>query len=165
MYQIQVKAQWETLKADIPDLSMDMAMKKITMSVSGLGDSCAGLCAILASGVTAAAYELGGIDWLVVKICEMEKFFVMSCGTLIAGLSLKLGLDYPAGAYMFAPMGCMGGVATFFGLVKAVPYFDKKFPDLLHMLHQAQLIVCAGLAFMFVVLLQAARDAEGFVER
>ena len=66
---------------------------------------------------------------------------------------------------MFAPMGCMGGIALFFGLVKAVPFFDKKFPDLLHMLHQAQLAICAGLAFMFVVLLQAARDALGFVER
>ena len=165
MYEIQVKAQWETLKADIPDLSMELAMQKVTMTVSGLGDSCAGLFAILASGVTAAAYELGGMDWLVVKICDMEKFFVMSCGTLISGLALKLSLDYPAGSYMFAPMGCMGAIATFFGLVKAMPFFDKKFPDLLHMLHQAQLVVCAGLAFMFIVLLSAARDALGFVER
>lgn len=165
MYQIQVKAQWDTLKADIPDLSMELAMKKITLTVSGLGDSCAGLFAILASGVTAAAYELGGIDWLVVKVCEMEKFFVMSCGTLIAGLSIKLSLDYPAGSYMFAPLGCMGSVAAFFGLVKAVPFFDKKFPDLLHMLHQAQLVVCGGLGVMFVILLQSARDATGFVER
>eukprot|EP01044_Picomonas_judraskeda_P040118 COSAG03_NODE_19544_length_334_cov_1.502128_1_plen_31_part_01 len=31
----------------------------------------------------------------------------------------------------------MGCVATFFGLVKAVPYFDRRFPDLLHILHQA----------------------------
>ena len=59
----------------------------------------------------------------------------------------------------------MGCVATFFGLVKAVPYFDRAFPDLLHMLHQAQLVVCGGLGFMFVVLLQAARDAVGFVHR
>eukprot|EP01046_Picozoa_sp_COSAG06_P011011 COSAG06_NODE_618_length_13744_cov_19.800220_3_plen_202_part_00 len=165
MYQIQVKAQWETLKLDMPDLTMEMAMKQITMTIGGLGDSCAGLFAILASGITAAAYDLGGIDWLVVKICEMEKFFVITCGTMILGLSLKLALDYPAGSYMFAPMGSMGCVATFFGLVKAVPFFDRKFPDLLHMLHQAQLVVCAGLGVMFVVLLQAARDAEGFVER
>ena len=57
-----------------------MAMARAQMSISGLGDSAAGLFVILSSGITTAAYNLGGMSWLIVHVVEMEKFFILGAG-------------------------------------------------------------------------------------
>ena len=165
MYAIHVKANWDTLQYEMPGMSMEMAMKRASMSISGLGDSAAGLFVILSSGITTAAYNLGGMSWLIVHVVEMEKFFVMGCGSMVFGLGLKLSLDCPAGNFLFVPMGGIGSVTAFLGVVQAVPWFQKKFPDLMYMLHKAQVILCCSLGALFVLMTQMARDASGFVER
>eukprot|EP01047_Picozoa_sp_COSAG01_P048014 COSAG01_NODE_4638_length_4859_cov_7.638967_4_plen_297_part_01 len=105
MYAVEVKAKWAELSVSMPGLSMENAMSRVTGVVSGLGDSCAGLFVILASGVTTAAYDLGGLSWLVVHVVEMEKFFVIGTGLMISGIAAKTGAEFPAGNFLFAPMG------------------------------------------------------------
>jgi hypothetical protein len=163
MYAISVKANWQELSVDMPDLDMDQAMSRVTGTVSGLGDSAMGLITILASGVTAMSYDLGGMPWLLVNVVSMEKFFVLGSGLVISGVAFKMGFDYPAGNWMFAPMGLCGAVTMFFGAVKAVPWFEKKFPDIMYMLHKAQLVVIGFLAAIFVLLISAARGTKEFI--
>lgn len=95
---------------------------------------------------------------------EQEKFFVMGTGLMISGISVKMGMDFPAGNFLFGPMGLIGSVTIFFGTVQAVPWFQKKLPDLMHFIHQAQLAVTGALGIIFIGLLQTARDVEGFVD-
>jgi len=66
MYAIHVKANWATLQHEMPGMDMDMAMKRVTMSISSIGDSAAGLFVILSSGISTAAFNLGGLNWLIV---------------------------------------------------------------------------------------------------
>jgi hypothetical protein len=94
----------------------------------------------------------------------MEKFFVMGCGSLVLGLGMKLSYDMPAGNFLFVPMGLVGSTTAFLGLIKAVPWFHKKFPDIMYMLHQAQIILCITLGVMFVLFVQLARRAGEFVD-
>ena len=97
-------------------------------------------------------------------VVEMEKFFVMGCGSLVLGLGMKLSYDMPAGNFLFVPMGLVGSTTAFLGLIKAVPWFHKKFPDIMYMLHQAQIILCITLGVMFVLFVQLARRAGEFVD-
>ena len=183
MYSVRVKANWEpcpdsplclnangtlpecdeSLCAKMPDMDMGMAMERVTLSISGLGDSAMGLVVILASGITTAAYDLGGMSWLLVQLVDMEQFFVLGCGTIVTGIAIKLGVDCPAGNYVFAPMGLIGTATAFLGVVQSVPWFQRKFPDLMYLLHKAQLAVCASLVVMFLLLIQMARGADDFV--
>merc|ERR1712166_1051989 len=126
MYEVAVRANWDSLSADMPDMDMNQAMSRVTSVVSGLGDSCAGLFVILSSGITTAAYNLGGMNWLVMHLVEMEKYFVCGSGFIIGGVSMKLGMDLPCGNIMFLPMGLTGGATLFFGAVQAVPFFSEK---------------------------------------
>jgi hypothetical protein len=165
MYTVEVKAKWAELSVSMPGFSMEDAMSRVTGVVSGLGDSCAGLFVILASGVTTAAYDLGGLSWLVVHVVEMEKFFVIGTGLMISGIAAKTGVEFPAGNFLFAPMGLTGAVTTLFGAVQAVPWFQKKMPDLMHFVHKAQLAVVGFLGVVFVALIQiGARGVSSFVE-
>ena len=163
MYRIDVMSNWDELQLSMPGVSMEDAMDRVSGSVSGLGDSALGLVSILVASVTATAYDLGGKSWLIVHLVEMENFFILGSGFMISGVGLKMGMDFPAGNLMFAPMGLIGGATMVFGTLQSVPWFQKKFPDIMYTLHQAQLFLCAGLGVMFVMVLQVARDADGFV--
>jgi hypothetical protein len=112
----------------MPGVSLEDAMDRVVGSVSSLGDSAAGLITILAASITATAYDLGGRNWLLVHselwcnivsqtwsrialplttnclvhaVVEMEKFFILGAGGVIAGVGAKLGMDFPAGMFMF----------------------------------------------------------------
>jgi len=162
-YAITLKADWETLSKDIPDMSVEQAMSRISGTVNGLGDSAAGLISVLGSGIVASAYDLGGMSWLLTHVVEMEKFFVMGSGGIVTALSLSLGLDWPAGNYMFAPLQMCGWALTGLGLVQAVPFFQKKFPDLMFFFHRIQLVTCGALGVMFIVMLSTARNVSDFI--
>lgn len=103
---IKVRAEWQTLSISMPGVTLDDAMDRVSASVSSLGDSAAGLIAILGAGITATAYDLGGTMWLLVHVVEMEQYFVLGAGGVISGVALMLGLEYPAGAFMFVSAFC-----------------------------------------------------------
>lgn len=63
------------------------------------------------------------------------------------------------------PLGLLGGVTTFFGTLHAVPWFEKKFPDLMYTLHKFQLVICAALGVMFVVMVSYSRSAQEFIDQ
>eukprot|EP01049_Picozoa_sp_SAG25_P026315 SAG25_NODE_13025_length_272_cov_0.809249_1_plen_90_part_11 len=90
-------------------------MYRVTGTVSGLDAYAIGVITILACEVTAMSYDLGGMPWLLVNVVSMEKFFVLGSGLVISGVAFKMGFDYPAGNWMFAPMGLCGAVTMFFG--------------------------------------------------
>jgi hypothetical protein len=165
MYRIDVMANWDELQLTMPEgMSLDQAMDRVSGSVSGLGDSAMGLVTILIASITATAYDLGGRSWLIVHLVDMENFFILGSGGIISAVGLKMGLDYPAGNYMFAPLGAIGVATMVFGVLQSVPFFQKKFPDIMHTLHQAQLILAGCLGFMFVTMITVARGTEAFVE-
>ena len=85
----------------MPGVSLEDAMDRVAGSVSSLGDSAAGLLTILGASITATAYDLGGKNWLLVHAVEMEHYFIIGAGGVISGTGVKLGLDYPAGMFMF----------------------------------------------------------------
>jgi hypothetical protein len=51
------------------------------------------------------------------------------------------------------------------GVLKAVPWFEKHFPDIMHTFHKLQLAVCAFLGIMFVVIIGYARSAQYFIDQ
>ena len=59
----------------------------------------------------------------------------------------------------------VGGVTIVFGTLKAVPWFEKRFPDLMQTLHKLQLVVCGLLGVMFVAMISYARSAQDFVDQ
>eukprot|EP01048_Picozoa_sp_COSAG05_P010881 COSAG05_NODE_985_length_6290_cov_2.922953_5_plen_96_part_00 len=77
-------------------------MQRTSDVVSGLGDSAMGLVAILTSGISTAAFTLGGLPWLLTNVVAMEKYFILGAGAIIGGVSFKLGSDYPAGETVHA---------------------------------------------------------------
>ena len=77
-----------------------------------------GMLTMLMAGVTATAYDLGGMSWLVVHIVEMEKFFVSGSGLIIGGVAYKFMSDFPAGSILFGPLGMCGASTVFFGIVQ-----------------------------------------------
>ena len=174
MYRIKVLAQWPLACGTgaecvdscsvCTDLSLEAYIRQVVGCVGGLGDSAVGLVTILVAGMTSTAMDLGGTSWLIVHLVEMENFFILGSGSIISGVAFKLGSDYPAGNYMFAPLGLVGLTTIGFGALQSVPWFSKKFPDLMFMLHKAQLVLCGCLAFMFVVMISVAREAGQFVE-
>jgi|EP01044_Picomonas_judraskeda_P000053 hypothetical protein len=52
-----------------------------------------------------------------------------------------------------------------FGVLKAIPWFEQRFPDIMHTLHKLQLAVCAFLGVMFFVIIGYARSAQDFVDQ
>lgn len=162
-YAVSLKANWAELSADMPDLNLEDAMSAVTATVNGLGDSAIGLVGVLGGGIAAAAYKLGGMSWFLTHLVQMEKYMVLGAGSLIGMGGLKLSLDWPAGNYMFMPMQLCGYAVMFLGVVQAVPWFKKKFPDLIFQFHRAQLIVCGALGMMFVIIVTAAREVKDFV--
>ena len=85
----------------MPGVSLEDAMDRVAGGVSAIGDSAAGLLSILSAAVVATAYDLGGKNWLLVHVVEMEQYFILGAGAVITGVALKLGLDFPAGMFMF----------------------------------------------------------------
>jgi hypothetical protein len=106
-------------------------------TISGLGDSCIGLLSVLGTGIWAAAYDMGGFSWFVVQVVAMEKFFTVGTGAVNTLLAVFLSFEFPAANYAFLPMGAAGSASMFFGLIQAVPFFQKKFPDLMHLVRAA----------------------------
>ena len=64
-----------------------------------------GLIFILGSGLYSAAYDMGGMSWLITNIVAMEKHILMACGAVLIAMSVKLGMQYPPAALLFFPMG------------------------------------------------------------
>jgi Ca2+-binding EF-hand superfamily protein len=163
MYAIQVRANWDEMSLEMPDYTMDQAIAKVEATVNGLGDSAMGLITILGASISATAFNLGGMSWLLTNLVNMEKFFVLGAGAIIGGMSFKMGSDWPAGSYMFAPLGLTGIVTLLLGGVQAIPWFSKKFPDFMFILHKIQIIIGVGLVAMFVVMMQTARKTHEFI--
>ena len=59
--------------------------------------------------------------------------------------------------------GLVGGATMVFAL-KAIPWFEQRFPDIMHTLHKLQLAVCAFLGVMFFVIIGYAL-AQDFVDQ
>eukprot|EP01043_Picozoa_sp_COSAG02_P021702 COSAG02_NODE_1110_length_14511_cov_30.804122_1_plen_2917_part_00 len=164
MYRIDVLANWDELQLSMPEgMTVEQAMDRVSGSVSGLGDSAMGLVSILIASITSTAYDLGGSSWLIVHLVEMENFFILGSGLLVSSVGLTMGMQYPAGNYMFGPLGVIGLGTSVFGVLQSVPFFEQKFPDIMYTLHQAQLILAGGLGFMFVGVLTVARSTDAFV--
>ena len=125
MVAVAVGTQWPIEGFDV---ELDEALLRVSAAVSGLGDSSLGLLAALASGIATAAYDMGGVNWLIVNIVDMESFFVLNSGAIVALIGAKMSMDIPAGAIIFIPMGVTGAATTLFGAVQAVPWFQQKFP-------------------------------------
>jgi hypothetical protein len=95
MYEVNVRANWDTLKLDMPDFSVDEAVGRVQASVGSLGDSATGLLTVLGGGLYAAAMDMGGVNWLVTNLVDMERFILAGSGLGLVGLSGKLGVDFP----------------------------------------------------------------------
>lgn len=163
MYAVYVRADWDNLQLEMPGMSLPQAIGSVSATIAALGDSAMGLLFILGSGLYSAAYDMGGMSWLITNIVSMERHILLACGGVLVGMSIKLGLQYPPTLIFFFPMG-MIGVATFiFGLIKAIPFFEKKFPDLMHMLHRAQIVLSIALSVIFIGFTHFARNIEPFV--
>ena len=59
----------------------------------------------------------------------------------------------------------VGGVTIVFGTLKAIPWLEKRFPDMMYTLHKLQLVVCGLLGVMFVLMISYARSAQDFVDQ
>lgn len=68
-----------------------------------------------------------------------------------------------SGNYMFLPLGITGVVTLFLGSLKAIPWFEKTFPDLMFLLHKAQILVCMALGLMTCVIITVARNSADFI--
>lgn len=73
MYEVNVRANWENLKVDMPDFTMDEAIGRVKSSVGGLGDSAMGLLTVLGGGLYAAAMDMGGMNWLVTNVVRVSR--------------------------------------------------------------------------------------------
>lgn len=164
MYRIDVMANWDELQLSMPEgMTVEQAMNRVSGSVSGLGDSAMGLVTILIASITSTAYDLGGYSWLIVHLVEMENFFVLGSGLIISGVGVTMGMEYPAGNYMFGPLAIIGVGTTCFGVLHSLPCLEEKFPDIMYTLHQTQLVLAGALAVMFVGMLTVARSTDTFV--
>ena len=59
-------------------------------------------------------------------LVEMENFFILGSGGIISAVGLKMGIDYPAGNYMFAPLGVIGVATMVFGVLQSVPFLPES---------------------------------------
>eukprot|EP01052_Picozoa_sp_SAG31_P033704 SAG31_NODE_3845_length_3820_cov_14.896657_2_plen_383_part_00 len=107
---------------------------------------------------------MGGINWLISNLVDIEKFIVAGSGVTLTSMSLKLGYDYPPGNLIFLPLGVVGVLVSLLGTLKAIPILEVKFPDLMLKLHKLQVAVSVGLGFCFSLFTRAARNVGPFVE-
>ena len=165
MYEVNVRAAWENGLSDAMEgFSMQEAMDRVSSSVGSLGDSATGLLTVLGTGLYASMQEMGGVNWLVTNLVDMEKFIVAGSGFGLIGMSGKLGMDYPPGNIIFVPLSIVGVLVSGLGILKAIPMLETKYPDVMLKLHKLQLVVCGGLGGSALMFTRAARNVAPFIQ-